>query len=128
MSERARLKYETLARRVIRGHDVMDVMDRTIPTCSPANCEARWKTFVEQQLQALRAYTFECAGSSADAKAYAQLERTHMEALINRYTELTVLIYEAASSESERYEQLLKDGQKAHPAPSTSGVCEEADW
>lgn len=74
----------------------------------------------------MRAYTFECAGTSAEAKVYAEVEKTHMDAVINRYTDLSALIAEAAGSGLRRYEQLVADAQQAHPAPSTSVVCE--DW
>lgn len=127
VSERARTYYEALARRMTAAHDILDEMEKLIPSCAIASCEADWRKLAEKQYEldgTYRSYT--CPGSSADAKAYEERARLHQEYLEKRRSGIETRLSSALGSGTQRYEELRNEVMRAHPRPCLSFAC--ADW
>lgn len=127
VSERARQNYEYLAKRMTAAHDILDEMEKLLPSCDIKSCEADWKQLAERHFELDGSYrTYTCPGTSADAKAYEERAKLHHEFLEKRRSAVEGRITSTLGSGAQRYEELRNDVARAHPRPCLSFAC--ADW
>lgn len=127
VSERAKQNYEWLAKRMTAAHDILDQMEKMIPSCDIESCDADWKKLAEKQYEldgSYRSYT--CPGTSADAKAYEERAKLHHEFLEKRRSAVETRLSTALGSGTQRYDELRNEVARAHPRPCLSFAC--ADW
>jgi hypothetical protein len=128
VSERARQNYESLAKRMTGAHDILDEMEKLIPSCAITSCEGDWRKLAEKHFALDDAFRFAytCPGSSAEAKAYAERAQLHSDFFQKRRTAVEAQISTAVGSGNARYQELREEFARAHPRPCLSFAC--GDW
>jgi hypothetical protein len=128
VSERARQNYEALAKRMTAAHDILDEMEKMIPSCAVASCEGDWKKLAEKHFALDDSFRFAhtCPGSSAEAKAYEERAKLHSDYYQKRRTGIEAQIATAVGSGDQRYQELRNEVARANPRPCLSFAC--GDW
>lgn len=125
----AQQHYQSLASRMTRVHGVMDEIESLAPSCGMSACEDKWELVAKKlfELEDSFGFFYGCAGSSAEAKAYAAREREHMDFYQARRKDLDAwLAGKLGDSGFVRLQEMVEKERYAHPRPCLSIAC--VDW
>ena len=127
IGDRARSNYESLVARMKRVHDVLDEIERIAPKCNIGACEDQWAPVAKKlfELEDAFQFSYTCPGSSADAKAFEERRREHMEFYEARRKAVEAWLTGLAGDWAKLQAEVDKE-RLANPRPCLSYAC--MDW